>query len=137
MGCLFVNVDIKGDVWSPSLGWRVLLRRRPSRTSPVSLTNIEQTADVASVLFPGCGIDQDVNGLDHGTGLPLIVNAQDLGPELKVPSFRRHWQWFQDLDGSVSVDESLGIKGRDTWDFDGALGFVEVDDFLRIKFEHC
>lgn len=127
-------MDLVGLLFT-SLGGRVIDGRGTLGTSPSSLSDEESRADSPRVNFTRVLVDDGLLGLDHGAGLALVVDPQNLGAEFEVSPFGARGQGFEELDQPLAIDDPPGVEFRDSRDGVGLLGGVEIYHFLGRLFE--
>ena len=118
------------SIWLLVLWWWVVDRGWALWSTPVTLADEESRADGAGIDLPGLGINQLLLGVDNGTGLALVVDADNLVAELELASRRGWWEWLQELDRALAVKDTAGVELWNIWDRDGTLDLVEVDNLL-------
>ena len=121
---------LENEVRLLALGWREVLCCWALGSAPVALADEECAADLASVDLSRLCIYEVALGLNDGTRLALVVDANDLVPNLEVKSIRADGNRSDYLNASLAVDGSLGIKGRCAGDIPRCGTCDEVEDVL-------
>ncbi len=119
------------------LGRRVADRGRALGAVPVALADEEGARVDARVDIVVVRVDQLRLDVEHGAGLALVVDADDLGPGLKVAAGRGCGQRLQELHLALAVDDASIVELGDAGDLGGLAAGVKVNDFLRVALESC
>ena len=80
-----------------TLWWRIIDCRGTLGPSPSALADEEARPDGARVDFARVLVDDGLLGLDHGAGLPLVVDAEDFGAEFESAALGGRGQRFEEL----------------------------------------
>jgi hypothetical protein len=94
------------------------------------LPDEERTPHSPRIRLPGLRIHKHLLRLDHTPRLPLIIDAQNLTPDLEIPAMAADGQRLQKLNLALAVDDAAVVEFRDARDGLRARAAVEVDDFL-------
>ena len=114
---------------------REVLRCRAFRTTPTALTHEESRTNRSGVHLPRVLVDNQLLRLNDRARLALVIDAQDLGAQLKVATLGGSREGLEELNEALTVDYSLGVEFWDAGDGDGGLRGVEVDNFLGVFLE--
>lgn len=98
---------------------RIILRRRPLRSTPITLTNKETTANSPAIHLSSLLIHNLLLGLNNSSCLALIINTNDLGPKLESAAFGCRWEGLEESEGALTVEDSLVVEFGHIWDWDG------------------
>lgn len=110
---------------------------RSLRSTPATLTDKEARANSSRVYLSSLFIDNRLLGLHHGARLALVINSKNLGPQLEFSALGRRRKWFQELDKSLPVDNTLCVEFGNAGDRVACLSSIEVNDFLCGLLESC
>lgn len=132
-----VRLVLNNGIRLPVLRRREVLRGRALGTAPAALADVESAADDAVIDLARLGVDEVGLYVDDGSGLALVVDAEDLGADLEAAALGGGGEGLEEGHAALAVDGAGGIEFGDAGDGGGFLGGVEVDDFLGGALEGC
>ena len=105
------------------------------RTTPSPLPYIKPTTHFPRIHLPRLRINKHFLRLYNRPRFALIIDTQDLAPNLELPPLARNGDRFEELQFALAVKDVLCVELGDPSDGRAVRAGVEVDDFGVSVFE--
>ena len=116
---------------------REVLRSRTFRATPIALANEERTPHNPGIRLPSLFINDILLILNDGTGLALVIDADDFVVELEFSTGGGGRERLEKGYPALAIKDTAGVEFWDTGNGDCTLGGIEVDYFLCCVLECC